>query len=122
MALGPVIPNIKTNTSQIHATVAENRTSSELNRFLANCITNTFSLLSVPDRIFADHNCCIMKDLAFESSGVHTGLADFLQAHPPQSEPIPIRFYDNRQKYLAFVNSCNENPRSHIVPFRKLRS
>ena len=24
----------------------------------------------------------------------------------PQAEPF--RFYDNRQKYLAFVNTCNE--------------
>ncbi len=24
------------------------------------------------------------------------------------SESIPFRFYDNRQKYLAFVNTCNE--------------
>ena len=22
--------------------------------------------------------------------------------------PTPFRFYDNRQKYLAFVNTCNE--------------
>jgi hypothetical protein len=25
-----------------------------------------------------------------------------------QSDPVPFRFYDNRQKYLAFVNTCNE--------------
>jgi hypothetical protein len=24
------------------------------------------------------------------------------------SDPTPFRFYDNRQKYLAFVNTCNE--------------
>jgi hypothetical protein len=23
-------------------------------------------------------------------------------------DPVPFRFYDNRQKYLAFVNTCNE--------------
>src|SRR5450631_435780 len=49
-------PPIETNTRQIHAIVAENRTSSEPNRFLADCITNTLSRLRVPDRIFADHN------------------------------------------------------------------
>ena len=26
----------------------------------------------------------------------------------PGHEAIPFRFYDNRQKYLAFVNTCNE--------------
>jgi hypothetical protein len=33
-------------------------------------------------------------------------------AAPPAAEPAaaspPFRFYDNRQKYLAFVNTCNE--------------
>ncbi|HTV52783.1 MAG TPA: hypothetical protein VME21_16450 [Steroidobacteraceae bacterium] len=29
-------------------------------------------------------------------------------AGPPESDPRPFRFYDNRQKYLAFVNTCNE--------------
>ena len=24
------------------------------------------------------------------------------------AQPTPFRFYDNRQKYLAFVNTCNE--------------
>jgi len=27
---------------------------------------------------------------------------------PPEGEATPFRFYDNRQKYLAFVNTCNE--------------
>jgi hypothetical protein len=27
---------------------------------------------------------------------------------PPSSTSPPFRFYDNRQKYLAFVNTCNE--------------
>jgi hypothetical protein len=27
---------------------------------------------------------------------------------PRESESPPFRFYDNRQKYLAFVNTCNE--------------
>src|SRR3990172_4656247 len=30
---------------------------------------------------------------------------------PAQPQPVdspPFRFYDNRQKYLAFVNTCNE--------------
>jgi len=26
----------------------------------------------------------------------------------PLAHPTPFRFYDNRQKYLAFVNTCNE--------------
>src|SRR5436305_8325203 len=26
----------------------------------------------------------------------------------PQQGKTPFRFYDNRQKYLAFVNTCNE--------------
>ena len=29
-------------------------------------------------------------------------------APPPSSASPPFRFYDNRQKYLAFVNTCNE--------------
>jgi hypothetical protein len=28
--------------------------------------------------------------------------------HEPTSASPPFRFYDNRQKYLAFVNTCNE--------------
>ncbi len=31
------------------------------------------------------------------------------QAGQPDGSP-PFRFYDNRQKYLAFVNTCNEKP------------
>ncbi len=27
---------------------------------------------------------------------------------PSAAHPTPFRFYDNRQKYLAFVNTCNE--------------
>ena len=27
---------------------------------------------------------------------------------PPAADSTPFRFYDNRQKYLAFVNTCNE--------------
>jgi hypothetical protein len=30
------------------------------------------------------------------------------EAPAPHSAVIPFRFYDNRQKYLAFVNTCNE--------------
>jgi hypothetical protein len=30
------------------------------------------------------------------------------RAAAPQPGPTPFRFYDNRQKYLAFVNTCNE--------------
>jgi len=29
-------------------------------------------------------------------------------AREPGDQPTPFRFYDNRQKYLAFVNTCNE--------------
>jgi len=29
-------------------------------------------------------------------------------ARAPGGQPTPFRFYDNRQKYLAFVNTCNE--------------
>jgi hypothetical protein len=29
-------------------------------------------------------------------------------AAAPEADPRPFRFYDNRQKYLAFVNTCNE--------------
>jgi hypothetical protein len=28
--------------------------------------------------------------------------------HPEAQQQTPFRFYDNRQKYLAFVNTCNE--------------
>lgn len=31
-----------------------------------------------------------------------------VQALDAQAESPPFRFYDNRQKYLAFVNTCNE--------------
>jgi hypothetical protein len=30
------------------------------------------------------------------------------EAQPEQAGSTPFRFYDNRQKYLAFVNTCNE--------------
>jgi hypothetical protein len=30
------------------------------------------------------------------------------EEQPQQPESRPFRFYDNRQKYLAFVNTCNE--------------
>ncbi len=29
-------------------------------------------------------------------------------ANSPVTTDRPLRFYDNRQKYLAFVNTCNE--------------
>src|SRR5690242_21584449 len=39
-------------------------------------------------------------------------LADQARSAPvadaPESTTTPFRFYDNRQKYLAFVNTCNE--------------
>jgi hypothetical protein len=31
-----------------------------------------------------------------------------VKAQQPASDTTPFRFYDNRQKYLAFVNTCNE--------------
>jgi hypothetical protein len=49
-----------------------------------------------------------MKNSASKASSSDTALAESVQAHPPQSETTPFRFYDNRQKYLAFVNTCNE--------------
>jgi hypothetical protein len=49
-----------------------------------------------------------MKNLASKRSGAHTALADAVQAHSSQPETTPFRFYDTRQKYLAFVNTCNE--------------
>jgi hypothetical protein len=49
-----------------------------------------------------------MKNLASKPSAAHTALADSVQAHPPRSDTTPFRFYDNRQKYLTFVNTCNE--------------
>jgi hypothetical protein len=33
---------------------------------------------------------------------------DAAKAGAPASASTPFRFYDNRQKYLAFVNTCNE--------------
>lgn len=36
-----------------------------------------------------------------------TGAAAVVQA-PSETASPPFRFYDNRQKYLAFVNTCNE--------------
>ena len=36
------------------------------------------------------------------------GLSASATAAPAQAESTPFRFYDNRQKYLAFVNTCNE--------------
>src|SRR6185295_11169802 len=35
-------------------------------------------------------------------------LAQASGAAPESAPPTPFRFYDNRQKYLAFVNTCNE--------------
>src|SRR5690349_21429044 len=31
-----------------------------------------------------------------------------LKTSAATATPTPFRFYDNRQKYLAFVNTCNE--------------
>lgn len=40
-------------------------------------------------------------------AAVLESLAPVVQAPPAGASP-PFRFYDNRQKYLAFVNTCNE--------------
>ncbi|HUG03373.1 MAG TPA: hypothetical protein VML92_02965 [Steroidobacteraceae bacterium] len=37
-----------------------------------------------------------------------TGIRSAEVARAPGEQPTPFRFYDNRQKYLAFVNTCNE--------------
>ncbi len=37
-----------------------------------------------------------------------TGTRSAEVARAPGEHPTPFRFYDNRQKYLAFVNTCNE--------------
>jgi hypothetical protein len=36
-------------------------------------------------------------------------------AEPGQGAATPFRFYDNRQKYLAFINTCNEK---HVIAAR----
>ena len=39
---------------------------------------------------------------------VRADLKSAPEAGPASQESTPFRFYDNRQKYLAFVNTCNE--------------
>ena len=41
-------------------------------------------------------------------------------AHRGRGDSPPFRFYDNRQKYLAFVNTCNEKATVAREPRRKL--
>ena len=41
---------------------------------------------------------------AGSSSAANSGI----ETQPTVQPPTPFRFYDNRQKYLAFVNTCNE--------------
>lgn len=45
---------------------------------------------------------------AFTHAAKQARSVDAAQAHRQQGETTPFRFYDNRQKYLAFVNTCNE--------------
>src|SRR5512132_2793535 len=40
--------------------------------------------------------------------GTGDGLSATATAPAAQAQATPFRFYDNRQKYLAFVNTCNE--------------
>jgi hypothetical protein len=40
--------------------------------------------------------------------GTGDGLSATATAPAAQAQSTPFRFYDNRQKYLAFVNTCNE--------------
>jgi hypothetical protein len=40
--------------------------------------------------------------------GTASGPAIAPGSTPSADQPTPFRFYDNRQKYLAFVNTCNE--------------
>jgi hypothetical protein len=42
------------------------------------------------------------------STASDDGLGATATAPPAQAESTPFRFYDNRQKYLAFVTTCNE--------------
>lgn len=43
------------------------------------------------------------------SATPETGQTDLAaEGQPEKSDGPPFRFYDNRQKYLAFVNTCNE--------------
>ena len=45
--------------------------------------------------------------VAASSDDQRTGIRDAGAAAASSASP-PFRFYDNRQKYLAFVNTCNE--------------
>lgn len=46
----------------------------------------------------------VVADKAAKQADSRTGGAD----RSADAQAMPFRFYDNRQKYLAFVNTCNE--------------
>lgn len=50
----------------------------------------------------------IGAQLVAEPAPAAPGRGRTADAQPPPPESPPFRFYDNRQKYLAFVNTCNE--------------
>ena len=55
--------------------------------------------------------CETMARVSTKSKVALRGGARLPRAHGlanPKHPPTPFRFYDNRQKYLAFVNTCNE--------------
>jgi hypothetical protein len=59
----------------------------------------------------ADPATIPLEERGMDSTGVHAHteapLAPAFASTPRETSP-PFRFYDNRQKYLAFVNTCNE--------------
>ena len=55
----------------------------------------------------ASTNAVLDPDQCAEAVPVSEGVAPAARASV-SSKPRPFRFYDNRQKYLAFINTCNE--------------
>src|SRR5271154_6983429 len=58
-------------------------------------------------------NACVGKNGQEMSGAERQPPAKSIQPSAPPGQdsgraPTPFRFYDNRQKYLAFVNTCNE--------------
>ena len=58
-------------------------------------------------------NACVGRDWQDMSGAERQPRAKRIQSAAPPGQdsgrvPTPFRFYDNRQKYLAFVNTCNE--------------
>ena len=50
----------------------------------------------------------IASEVAARSAAIDGGRLEMAPTAPNQGNSPPFRFYDNRQKYLAFVNTCNE--------------